>query len=505
MAITTLSYAQVSLVKDINLSGSSSPSEFTVLNNQIYFQAGSDIELWTSDGTNLGTVQVIDIRGGGSSVPRSFNVYNNLLYFLANTSSTGASLFQSDGTLNGTTAFYTTFSSIMPEFTIMNNELFFIGAGQELFKTDGTNISQLSTNISGTKHLFNYDDSKLLFQATTQGTSNWELWESDGFTTGTQLLAEIFASTSVGSVPENFTLFNGKVYFTAITNAEGRELWVTDGTVAGTQMIIDLYSGSTGSNPTGLTVFNNALYFAASHPTLGREIFKMSTAETVTSLKNIAPSSGSSNPSNMFVFNGALYFSADDNTNGIELWSSTGFSSTTNMLKDINTGGANPDSSPSNFAEYFGELYFKANDGINGIELWKTNGTNAGTVLVDNINPSGDSNPSDLVVANNILFFSANNGSTGIELWKYQDPSLSINTIELKSSVSLFPNPANSSFSIETNQIINQVTIYDVQGKVVKSFYEALDSYNIEALTSGLYFVNLKTDKGVVNKKLIKQ
>src|SRR5690606_17945667 len=137
----------------------------------------------------------------------------------------------------------------------------------------------------------------------------------------------------------------------------------------------------------------NALYFTASHPTLGTEIFKMNTLENISILKNIGPGSGNGNPSNLFVFNGKLYFSADDSNNGIELWSSTGFSSTTNMLKNINTDAATPDSNPSGFTEYFGELFFAANDGVNGIELWKTDGTNAGTVLVDNINPSGDSNP----------------------------------------------------------------------------------------------------------------
>ena len=82
--------------------------------------------------------------------------------------------------------------------------------------------------------------------------------------------------------------------------------------------------------------------------------------------------------------------------------------------------------------------------------------------------------------------------------------SLSIDEFD-NNDFSLYPNPTNKSFSIESKYIINHISINDIQGKSVKTFKEPLTSYNIEELTSGLYFINIKTNEGQITKKLIKQ
>src|SRR5213596_656303 len=80
-----------SLVKDINLGAGNSfpggsglfPSEFVFFNGAWFFSADdgmSGTELWKSDGTPGGTVQVKDINStssGASSSPRGFTVFNN--------------------------------------------------------------------------------------------------------------------------------------------------------------------------------------------------------------------------------------------------------------------------------------------------------------------------------------------------------------------------------------------------------------------------------------------
>lgn len=521
-----LTQAQVNLVADLNPgSGNSIPqyvsglSNRIVYHNEIYFAAYTPaygIELWKSDGTDSGILVqnlATGFRDGGN---QGFYYWQQTdeIYFTANGmagTNPDYELFKYNGSSISAVANTNISTDGVPQkFIAFNNSLFFsthgLIEGRELWITDGTaSGTQIFKDIYSGSNSSNPDhftvfNGNLFFSASS--IDGRELWQSDGTVSGTNLVLNI---NPTDSNPESLTIFNNKLYFTADDGVNGRELWVTDGTAAGTQMVMDLYAGATGSNPQNLTVFNNLLCFTATHPTLGTELFKMTTLESVFNVKNISSGSNSSNPSSLHVFNGALYFSADDGTNGIELWSSTGFSSTTNMIKNINTSPSSPDSNPSGFQDYNGKLYFSANDGNNGTELWVTDGSNAGTVMVDDINSSGDSDPTDLVVANNYLFFSANDGSTGIELYKYYDPTLSTNDVELKSSIAMYPNPTSSLFAIETNQPITEVSIYDVQGKRVKSFSQTNASYNTEGLTSGIYFVNIKTDKGELTKKLIKQ
>ena len=519
--------AQVSSVKDINPgSGNGVGNELIPVNNKVLF-VGNDgangNRLWVSDGTLVNTLNVqigsfsynnpqnLFFFEGRNTVAFSagfFSPMDNELYaYDANGNGWSFSNYNPSGSSNpndfgiyysGGGGTYLIFSIENP--TTGRELAYTLPGGNETLIKD-INPGAGSSNPKGWTYL---PPNKYIFSA-DDGTNGNELWLSTFIIdTTTNLLLDINNGSS-GSFPKNFILFNGKIYFTADDGTNGTELWVTDGTVAGTQMVLDIYSGATGSNPSDLTVYNNALYFSADHPTLGREIFKMTGAQIITNLKNIASGSGNGNPENLFVFNGTLYFTADDGVNGIELWSSTGFPSTTNLLKNINTSPSTPDSNPSGFAEYFGELYFAANDGVNGRELWKTDGTNAGTLLVSNINPSGDSNPADLIVTNNRLFFSANDGSTGIELWKYQDASLSIDDIELENSISLYPNPTKTSFSIETKEIISSVIVIDMLGKTVKTFKQSIETYSIDDLKSGLYFINITTEKGKVTKKLVKE
>jgi len=77
-----------------------------------------------------------------------------------------------------------------------------------------------------------------------------------------------------GSNPQNLTVFNGELYFTAEDRFHGTELWKTDGTGGvgnGTIQVADInkINGSTqevdlhknqGSSPTSLTVFDGQLF-----------------------------------------------------------------------------------------------------------------------------------------------------------------------------------------------------------------------------------------------------
>jgi ELWxxDGT repeat protein len=88
-------------VKDIwPGSGDSYPSFLTNVNGTLYFRANDGIagdELWTSDGTEAGTVMVADIaEGSGGSNPDSFTEIAGKLFFVATDELHGRELWVAD-------------------------------------------------------------------------------------------------------------------------------------------------------------------------------------------------------------------------------------------------------------------------------------------------------------------------------------------------------------------------------------------------------------------------
>lgn len=81
--------------------------------------------------------------------------------------------------------------------------------------------------------------------------------------------------------------------------------------------------------------------------------------------------------------------------------------------------------------------------------------------------------------------------------------SLSITEIET-SAVKFFPNPTRGGFVVDTNLTINKISIYNLEGKLVKTFPKEMSIYYIDKLASGVYFVNITSAKGNIFKKIIK-
>ena len=87
--------------------------------------------------------------------------------------------------------------------------------------------------------------STVYFVATTESHGT-ELWRSNGTSSGTVLVKDIFPSSG-NSSPDKLVNVNGTLYFTADNGVNGRELWKTNGTSAGTLMVADLFAGSGSS------------------------------------------------------------------------------------------------------------------------------------------------------------------------------------------------------------------------------------------------------------------
>lgn len=82
----------------------------------------------------------------------------------------------------------------------------------------------------------------------------------------------------------------------------------------------------------------------------------------------------------------------------------------------------------------------------------------------------------------------------------------------LQNQFSLYPNPSKGSFTIEFNELTNSysVEVFDVTGKTIyeNNYDQAanlVQVINLDHPGSGVYFVNIKSDRGLVTKKLVIQ
>ena len=187
--------------------------------NQFYFwaataAAGTDFELWVSDGTAGGTQLVEDIRPGTvSSYYGSINylaTLGDLLIFAADDGGPDdEELWVSDGTAAGT---FNLSGTGTPAGALSMNGLRVITAGSHAF-------------------FVAYDD--------VTGT---ELYVTDGTVAGTNLVRDINPNTppyAISSDPNWFFVDGENIYF-SISNGEGEDgVWFSDGTYAGTYPVSD--------------------------------------------------------------------------------------------------------------------------------------------------------------------------------------------------------------------------------------------------------------------------
>ena len=74
-------------------------------------------------------------------------------------------------------------------------------------------------------------------------------------------------------------------------------------------------------------------------------------------------------------------------------------------------------------------------------------------------------------------------------------------------SFSIYPNPTTSVLNISNNNNldIKNISVVDINGRVVKNQAGSLTQINVSDLNAGVYFITIEAAEGKTTKKFIKQ
>lgn len=532
------------------------PISFAELNGRIYFSGaplGLSSTLWTSDGSDAGTVMVVDLNSFQQDGVRQVTRAGSFLYFTtANPQNREERLWKSDGSVGGGAQLVMTLDPVSGLERIWrvvehNGEAYlFIKLRNsytfEIWKTDGLSVTRVLSNLTqGTGFTWlddkfiisRFDDSAetesfelrvldgspegLLLTTHAPGFSqgariggalifgggqNRAIWRTDGTPNGTYKLVTVpFDNHGNGST--SFASCGNLAYFSAgnpKVKHNGAEPWVSDGTKGGTRVLKDIYPDSLGSGAQGFTCFKNLTFFSANNRKNGAELWVSNgTTRGTRLLKDLYPGlinnkPRSSNPGSFTRFGESLVFTAT-NSLGEELWITNGTSKSTKLLKDINLGMGS--SAPRGLLTVGAKLFFTADDGLNGREIWVTDGTSNGTQKVADLAlGNADLSIKELVAANSTLYvLGGGDGQSSVTSLSLSSDN---NSLQTKSLVN--PGRFNIDYSTAAN---GNLYFHDVNypdsfwrseslGQSIRQirYTRGLDSASLATLGNDAYFIS---------------
>jgi len=285
---------------------------------------GSPPEELYDEGPGDGT-RDLPIQNGAPPIPYGLVLSGDTLFFVG-AGPEGYELWTSDGSAVGTTRVAGPFDYLSSPVAFRDGLLFsasepgsFVSEPPALWWSDGT--------TTGTRRLFEgyvgrlAASDRLAFFFTVEEGGALRLRRTDGTVAGTSAVADLGASGLVNQPGELATL-GGRLYFTLYTRELGDELWTSDGTAAGTHPVRDLHPGPADAAPSHLTAVGGLLAFAADDGRSGREpwITDGSLAGTIP-IADLNPGGAPSGPTAFARAENTVWFAADDGTVGRELWS----------------------------------------------------------------------------------------------------------------------------------------------------------------------------------------
>ncbi len=352
----------------------------------------SESALWRTDGTPLGTLELLPSAAQPGVEPfQLLGVLAGSLVFVgeppAGTSSSRPFLWMSDGTPSGTlsqgelNAFDPGFGFVSP--TVIGGAIYFLyqltSNAAEIWRTDGTlagteRLASVDLGFGDPKPTFSVAGSDVLFFAPSP-SFGLRLHRLPGGNGPAETLRAFPCSHSPRDLPLRTATFQDEVYFFTCESFDEAALWKSDGTAAGTVEVASFPGWRIpfeGPDPQ-LVAATGGVFFTAALPDTGIELwFTDGSAEGTQMVREIRPGALTSHPFLLAAAGNRVIFRADDGIHGAELWVSDGTEAGTRLLHDINPGpGSSLPTGGDLAAQVIGDrLWFPANDGLHGTEPW---------------------------------------------------------------------------------------------------------------------------------------
>jgi len=257
---------------------------FTSLNGLVIFAAsdGSDngsLKLWRTDGSPGGTQPIGSTVGvvGGAFVPA-----NGSLFFTGHTGDFVPQVWKSDGTLAGTIQVSNLPSGVMfatqdygvSNLTAIGDIVYFVGndgsSGRELWRTDGTpagtlRVADICAGTCGSSPRLLTRIGDVLYFIANDGVHGMEVWRSQGTAATTRLLKDVRPGPD-GSQPYHLTAAGTRLFFSADGGAGRSGLWVSDGSESGTALRAEFAPGPGGGLFNWVAASQSGLFLAVDSP-----------------------------------------------------------------------------------------------------------------------------------------------------------------------------------------------------------------------------------------------
>ncbi|MFH1811673.1 MAG: hypothetical protein ABIJ09_23240 [Pseudomonadota bacterium] len=411
-------------------SGMDTNARMIALGNKVVFQ-GPAQSIWVSDGTEQGTVVLIDQNIN----LETWTVFNDTLYIIQSGYPWPSYyLWETDGTPGGTS------NQGLLQYGGANLDLngTFLVAGTSRLYVEGSTAAEGGELFRFGLPLSNVE----IVLNDTPGTDSTNV--NLPYLYSGKLLMEIFNTTvngygaydiAGGSVEMLTFDFGGGSHSPApsVVFEYGSKLWVCDEgcvTTDGTQAVTALALANTQTNEVfmvednqvitanGSIFFRGTQYDSSMHVVVEHEIFKSDGTFAGTSLLIDLNDTGHGNPREFLGGDQHFVFLADVGSTPGEMWISDGTLAGTYMVAEANPG---PTSSNIQSKAIIGDkVIFHANDGVTGNELFEYDISAKVTTLIEDKNPGAASlDPKTFVVAGNCLFFRGTVAGYGSELCVY--------------------------------------------------------------------------------------